>query len=189
MKESESEAAQSWPVDCSPPSSSVHEILQARILEWVAISFSRGSSRPRDQTQVSHIAGRRFSLCTTREAKSSKLVLPVCVLSRVWLFETLWNVAHQAPLFTGFPRQEDWSGLPFPSPGAFPGWGAEPTAPSLASGFFTTEPSYQYIPWGRTSTCDPRLHCFLIAAPLSLHPFPFLISTGLNLLFGTQRRS
>ena len=44
------------PMDCSPPGSSVHGILQARILEWVAISFSRGSSRPRDQTQVSHIA-------------------------------------------------------------------------------------------------------------------------------------
>ena len=40
-----------WPVDCSPPGSSVHGILQARILEWVAISFSRGSSWPRDWTQ------------------------------------------------------------------------------------------------------------------------------------------
>ena len=45
-------------VDCSPPSSSVHGILQARILEWVAISFSRGSSSPKDQTWVSCIAGR-----------------------------------------------------------------------------------------------------------------------------------
>ena len=43
------------PMDCSPPGSSVHGILQARILEWVAISFSRGSSQPRDQTQVTHI--------------------------------------------------------------------------------------------------------------------------------------
>ena len=59
-------------VDCSPPSSSIHGILQARILEWVAISFSRGSSRPRDRTQVSHIAGRRFNLCTTREALKYK---------------------------------------------------------------------------------------------------------------------
>ena len=50
------------PVDCSPPDSSIHGILQARILEWVAISFSRGSSRPRDRTQVSHIAGRHFKL-------------------------------------------------------------------------------------------------------------------------------
>ena len=48
------------PVDYSVPSSSICEILQARILEWVAISFSRGSSRPRDRTQVSHIVGRRF---------------------------------------------------------------------------------------------------------------------------------
>ena len=47
-----------WPLDCSPPGSSVRGILQARILEWVAISFSRGSSRPRDQTLVSCIAGR-----------------------------------------------------------------------------------------------------------------------------------
>ena len=60
------------PVDCSPPSSSVHGILQARILEWLAISFSRGSSWPRDQTQFSHIAGRRFNLCTTREALKYK---------------------------------------------------------------------------------------------------------------------
>ena len=60
------------PVDCSPPSSYVYGILQARILECVAISFSRGSSWPRDQTQVSHIAGRRFNLCTTRETLKYK---------------------------------------------------------------------------------------------------------------------
>ena len=46
------------PVDCSPQRSSVHEILQARILEWVAISFSKGSSQPEDQTHIS-CAGRR----------------------------------------------------------------------------------------------------------------------------------
>ena len=46
------------PVDCSPPGSSVHEISQARIVEWVAISFPRGSSQPRDQTLVSCTAGR-----------------------------------------------------------------------------------------------------------------------------------
>ena len=69
---SESEVSQLcltlWPVDCSPSGSSVHGILQARILKWVAISFSRGSSRPRDRTQVSHIAGRCFNLWGTREA-------------------------------------------------------------------------------------------------------------------------
>ena len=44
------------PMDCSPPGSSVHEILQARILEWVAMPFSRESSRPRDQTHISYIS-------------------------------------------------------------------------------------------------------------------------------------
>ena len=68
-----SEVAQSCltlcdPVDCSLPGSSVHGILQARILEWVAISFSRESSQPRDWTQVSHIVGRRLNLWATREA-------------------------------------------------------------------------------------------------------------------------
>ena len=57
------------PMDCSLPGSSVHGILQARILVWVAICFSRGSSRPRDWTQVSHIAGRFFTIWTTREAR------------------------------------------------------------------------------------------------------------------------
>jgi len=49
------------PMDCSLPGSSVYEILQARILEWITISFSRGSSLPRDQTWVSSIAGRFFT--------------------------------------------------------------------------------------------------------------------------------
>ena len=52
-------------LDYSPPGSSVHGILQAGILEWVAISFSRGSSWPRDRTLVSHIAGRCLNLWTT----------------------------------------------------------------------------------------------------------------------------
>ena len=50
------------PVDCNLLGFSVHGILQARILEWIAISFSRGSSRPRDRTRVSRIRGRRFNL-------------------------------------------------------------------------------------------------------------------------------
>ena len=62
-------------MDCSPPGSSVHGILQARILKWVAISFSRGSSQPRDQTQVSRIRGRRFNLWATREAYYEKVVV------------------------------------------------------------------------------------------------------------------
>ena len=55
------------PMDSSPPGSSVHGILQARILQWVAIPFSRGSSWPRNQTGVSYIAGRFFTNWATRE--------------------------------------------------------------------------------------------------------------------------
>ena len=55
------------PVDCSPPGSSVHGSLQAGILEWVAIPFSRGSSWPRDWTQVSWIVGRFFTVWATRK--------------------------------------------------------------------------------------------------------------------------
>ena len=60
--------AQSCPTLCDPMDYTVHGILQARILEWVAFPFSRGSSQPRDQTQVSHIAGRFFTSWATREA-------------------------------------------------------------------------------------------------------------------------
>ena len=56
------------PMDCSLPGSSVHGIFQARILEWIATSFSRGSSQPRDWTQVSHTAGRLFTVWATRKA-------------------------------------------------------------------------------------------------------------------------
>ena len=56
------------PMDCSPPGSSVHGILQARILEWVAIPFSRVYSQPRDWTQVSCIGGGFFTVWVTREA-------------------------------------------------------------------------------------------------------------------------
>ena len=56
------------PVDCSLPGSSVHGISQARILEWVAIPFSRESSWPRDWTQVFCIAGRLFTIWATRRA-------------------------------------------------------------------------------------------------------------------------
>ena len=55
-------------MDCNLLGFSIHGILQAKILEWVAISFSRESSRPRDWTWVFHIAGRRFNLWATREA-------------------------------------------------------------------------------------------------------------------------
>ena len=55
-------------------------------------------------------------------------------------FATPWTVACQAPLSMGFPRQEYWSGLPFPSSGDLPNPAIGPTFPALAGGFFTTDP-------------------------------------------------
>ena len=54
-------------MDCGLPGSSIHGILQARILGWIAISYSRGYSQPRDQTWVSYIAGRFFTVWATRK--------------------------------------------------------------------------------------------------------------------------
>ena len=67
-------------------------------------------------------------------------VVVVQSLSHIQLFAIPWTVACQAPLSMGFPRQEYWSGLSFPSPGDLPNSGIEPASPALADGFFTTEP-------------------------------------------------
>ena len=75
------------PKDSSPPGSPVPGILQARILEWVAISFSN----------------------------AWKWKVKVKLISRVWLLATPWTTAYQAPLSMGFSRQEYWSGLPLHS--------------------------------------------------------------------------
>ena len=76
------------PTDHSPPGFSVHEILQARTLEWVAISFSN----------------------------ARKWKVKVKSLSRVRLLATPWTAAHQAPPSMGFSGQQYWSGVPLPSP-------------------------------------------------------------------------
>ena len=76
------------PIDGSPPGSAVPGILQARTLEWVAISFSN----------------------------AWKWKMKVKSLSHVWLFLTPWTAGYQAPLSMGFSRQEYWSGLALPSP-------------------------------------------------------------------------
>ena len=64
--------AQSCLTLCDPMDYTVHGILQARILEWVAFPITRGSFQPRDQTQVSHIAGGFFTTWATREAQNIK---------------------------------------------------------------------------------------------------------------------
>ena len=71
------------PLDCSPQGSSIHGILQARILEWVAISSSRGSSQPRDQTWVSCITSRFFTLWVTREAPRQLYQVPYSQALRI----------------------------------------------------------------------------------------------------------
>ena len=84
------------PMDYSPPGSSVHGIPQARILEWIAISFSRGSSWPRDQTWVSCIAGRFFTIWATREAWPRPYKPGFPSLSRQKAYhDTLWEGASQ----------------------------------------------------------------------------------------------
>ena len=65
-------------------------------------------------------------------------------LSRVQLFANPWTVTLQAPLAMGFPRQEYWSGLPFPSPGDLPDPGIKPTSPAPAGWFFTKPPGHSY---------------------------------------------
>ena len=79
------------PVDCSLPGSSVHGIFQARVLGWVAISFSRGSSWPRARTRVSNIAGRFWA---TREALTLKEIDAECSLEGLMLKLKLQYCGH-----------------------------------------------------------------------------------------------
>ena len=93
-KWSRSVMSDSWDsLDCSPPGSSVHGISQARILEWVAISFSRGLSQPRDWTWVSWIAGRFFAIWATRKEPKCPSIdewikkMYVCIYIHTYLVE------------------------------------------------------------------------------------------------------
>ena len=79
-------------MDCGPPESSVHGILQAAILEWVAISFSRGSSQPRDRTQVSCIAGIFFAVWATREALNNEAIGIIYLYDDNISINTNWHV-------------------------------------------------------------------------------------------------
>ena len=88
---SESEVAQSCPTLCDPmdyslPGSSVYGIFQERILKWAAISCSRGSSQPRNQTQVSHFVGRCFIIRATREVLGESSVQKVVCYTSHLLF-------------------------------------------------------------------------------------------------------
>ena len=86
-----------WPpMDCRLPGSSVHEILQARILEWVAIPFSRGSSWPRDRAYISCIPGGFFTIWATREALQ---IFHVDVSSSAMPFKIHSSAFFSSPIF------------------------------------------------------------------------------------------
>ena len=85
-------------MDCSLPGSSIHGIFQARILEWVSISFSRRSSRPRDWTQVSRIVCRRFTDWATREVLRSQVYAKTTVLPLASLPVTPESSPSRAPV-------------------------------------------------------------------------------------------
>ena len=119
---------------CSPPGSSVHGTMQARILGLVAISYSRGSSQSRGQTCISLL--QVDSLPAQPLGKPACVCVCVCVRARSVLSDFLWP--HRSPLSVGFSRQETRVGSHFLL------HVIEPTSPSslaLVSGFFTTEPS------------------------------------------------
>jgi len=100
------------PMDYSPPVSSVHGIFQARILEWVAISYSRGSSQHRDGIRVSCTSGRFFTVSATREASYS--YDPALLLPGIYSKVLIRNTHHQYYLVQGWMVgwRWKWSSLP-----------------------------------------------------------------------------
>ena len=102
------------PVDCSPPGSSVHRISQARTLEWIVISFSRGSSQPKDQTRVFCIGGRFFTLWATRfrfdTVCSSRLEKAMAPHSSILAWKIPWTEEPGRLQSMGSLRvQNDWA--------------------------------------------------------------------------------
>ena len=110
------------PMDCGLPGSSVHGILQARILEWVAIPFSRGSSRHRDQIWVSCITGSFFTNLPSKEAQSTHESHSHSVMS-----SSLWPHRLYSPWNS--PGQNTGLGSLFLLQGIFPTQGLNPGLP------------------------------------------------------------
>ena len=132
-------------ISLQPMDYTIRGILQARILEWVAFPFSRGSSQPRDQTQVSCVTGRFFTSWATREAQVHVLYIFMCcpMLSCSVMSNSLQP--HRLQLTSllcpwGFSRQGYWSGLPCPPPGDLPNPGIEPRSPALQANSLPSEP-------------------------------------------------
>ena len=157
-----------WPMDCSPPGSSVHGIPQATILEWVALPFSRAAFRPRDQTQVSCIAGRFFTVWATRAAHIFLSVI-YSFMVVLGLHCSTWALCCCAQIFSSCSEQPSHGGAQAPGHAGFrscslsalrggsvvvthglscpaacgipvPRLGIEPMSPALAGRFLTTGP-------------------------------------------------
>ena len=110
----------------------------------------------------------RYNLSTSTFSTYSLHVCMLSHFSRAWLFAAPWTVARQGPLSMGFPRQEYWSGLPYPPPGDLPHPGTEPMSPSpaLAGRIFTT-----------SATWEAPLSCF---QAVSFH-FPPIVWTSCSI--------
>ena len=115
-------------MDWSHQGASVHGIVQAGIVEWVAISFTRGcywpGIEPMSCTSPA-LAGRFFYHSAAWEALTDSCVHAKSPQSCLILCD-LWTLALQAPLSMGFSRQEYWSGFPCPPPGDLPDPGIKP---------------------------------------------------------------
>ena len=107
------------PMNCSLPGSSVHVIFQARILEWVDISSSRGSPLQELNSHILCLQYWKVESLPLHHLGSpfNKIKSEVKLLSHVGLFATPWTVVYQDPQSIGFSKQEYWSKLLFPSPG------------------------------------------------------------------------
>ena len=126
------------PMDCSPPGSSVHGISQARISEWVAIPFCRGSCQPRDRTYVSCIGRWILYQGATREVLSSANLLCVCKsLSCVWLFVTPMDCSPPGSSIHGIfqARILEWVAISFSRRSSWPRDGTRVSC--IAGRFFT----------------------------------------------------
>ena len=133
--------------DCSLPGSSVQGILQARILGWVALPFSRGYSQHRDRIQVSHIAGRFFTPWATWEAAVVNTVFftPIILCISSSEARTCWTLLSRQGGYLGQCAVDSWQGAPDLPP--FPSClslflsrtlccGLSPGAPSSSEGIF-----------------------------------------------------
>ena len=160
------------PMDHDPQGSSIHGILQARILDWVAISFSRGSSQPRDQTRVSCIAGRFFTVWTIRVIFAAAAAAAKSPQS----CPTLWDPIDGSPL--GSSRLL----YPWNSPGKNTGLSCHALLQGIfliqesnqvsciAGGFFTTSASWEAFTQYAAAAAKSLQSCPTLCDPIDCSP-------------------